>query len=77
LVSRISAWVIRLLGGTPVVSRTLPPMEDPVPTTSRPRLVAPAYITTSSSAMGWRSIPLMGLPSASRGKPSAPSVTPW
>ena len=37
-----SACVTRLPGGTPWVSQTLPPMEEPFPMVTRPRIVAPA-----------------------------------
>ena len=37
-----SYWAIWLPAGTPCVSQTLPPMVEPRPMTTRPRMVAPA-----------------------------------
>ncbi len=36
------AWLSRLPGGTSCVSQTLPPISDPAPIVTRPRIVAPA-----------------------------------
>lgn len=36
------AWVTLLPGGTLRVSQTLPPMVEPLPMVTRPRMVAPA-----------------------------------
>ena len=39
---RTDACVTKLLGGTSSVNQTLPPMVEPIPTTMRPRMGAPA-----------------------------------
>jgi hypothetical protein len=39
---RACAWVTLLLGGTSRVSHTLPPIVEPWPMVTRPRMVAPA-----------------------------------
>jgi hypothetical protein len=39
--SRVWAWVIRLPGGTPWTSQTFPPITEPCPIVTRPRIVAP------------------------------------
>ena len=46
--------VIALFGATLCVSHTFPPMTEPLPIVIRPKIVAPAYITTSSSTIGCR-----------------------
>ena len=51
-----AAWVTALPGGTLRVSQTLPPMIEPAPMVMRPRMLAPAWITTLSSITGWRSV---------------------
>jgi hypothetical protein len=38
--SRVCAWAMRLPGGTLRVSQTLPPMVEPRPIVTRPRMVA-------------------------------------
>ena len=67
------AWVTLLPGATLRVSQTLPPMVDPLPMVMRPRIVAPAYITTSSSINGWRGRPFLSSPFSPGGKRLAPS----
>jgi hypothetical protein len=39
--TRVWAWVIRLPGGTPWTSQTFPPITEPRPMVTRPRIVAP------------------------------------
>ena len=63
-------------GGTDSVIQTLPPITERAPmTVSPPRIVAPEYIITSFSIVGWRFFPLSRSP-ASLGSERAPKVTP-
>ena len=53
-------------------------MTLPAPTTVwPPSTVALAYSVEPSSTVGWRFLPRMICPLASRGNDSAPKVTPW
>ena len=54
-----AAIVTVALGGIDEVIKTFPPMMAPLPiTVSVPRIVAPEYMMTSSSMVGWRFLPL-------------------
>ena len=65
-------------GGTLRVRNTEPPMTLSAPTTvCPPSTVALAYSVEPLSTVGWRFLPRMIWPLASRGNDSAPKVTPW
>jgi len=49
---RICTWMTLFSGGTLLVNHTLPPMIASLPIVMRPKIVAPAYMTTSSPTMG-------------------------